>query len=122
MTETAGRVVRPVSYQGYHVGLSSSMLMMFGTMGMWSMARFQPRLMAELGWNAAAISRALTANLILMSLTAPMVGYLIDKITPRWTDLIGAIITGTAVCLLSIVREVWQFYLAPKKIAATVPD
>ncbi|MBW1901881.1 MAG: MFS transporter [Deltaproteobacteria bacterium] len=111
MIETAGKVVKPISYRGYHVVLSSGMLMMFGTMGMWSLARLQPQLMAELGWNAATISGAVTTNLILMSLMGPVIGYLIDRITPRWTALIGSIITGTAICLLSTAREVWQFYL-----------
>ncbi len=111
MNEAAGKVVSSVSYRGYHVVFSSGMLIMFGTMGMWSMARLQPRLMTDLGWNAATISGALTTNLILMSLMGPVVGYLIDRITPRWTALIGAIITGTAICLLATAREVWQFYL-----------
>ncbi len=111
MAEAAGKVVRTMSYQGYYVVFSSSMLMMFGTMGMWSMGRFQPQLIAELGWNAATISGALTTNLILMSFMGPVVGYLIDRISPRRTALIGSIITGTAVCLLSTAREVWQFYL-----------
>lgn len=111
MTKSAGKTVRAVSYQGYYVVLGASMLMMFGTMGMWCMARFQPQLMAELGWTAATISGALTTNLILMSLMGPVVGYLIDRITPRWTALTGAVVTGTAICLISTVREVWQFYL-----------
>ena len=111
MNEAEGKVVSSVSYRGYHVVFSSAMLIMFGTMGMWSMARLQPRLMTDLGWNAATISGALTTNLILMSLMGPVVGYLIDRITPRWTALIGSIITGTAICLLATAREVWQFYL-----------
>ena len=111
MAEEGGRVVSSMSYRGYHVVFSSAMLMMFGTMGMWSMTRLQPKLMADLGWNAATISGALTLNLILMSLMGPVVGYLIDKITPRWTALIGSILTGAAICLLATAREIWQFYL-----------
>ncbi len=65
----------------------------------------------EFGWNRAAIAFAVSINLLLFGLAAPISGRLVDKYGPKIV-MIGAIATwATGVALTPFIKEIWQLYL-----------
>ncbi len=66
----------------------------------------------DLGWSKTEITGAFTAALIVSALAAPMAGRLIDQGYGRAVLVGSAGLGGVTVALLSMVDQVWQFYLA----------
>lgn len=63
---------------------------------------------AEFGWSRTAIASAASLNLLLLGLFAPVGGWLIDRVGPRWV-ILGSL-TTIAVGLIAamFVQEIWQ--------------
>jgi MFS family permease len=66
----------------------------------------------DLGWTKTQITGAFTAALIVSALAAPMAGRLIDQGYGRPVLTGSAALGGVTVALLSVVDQVWEFYLA----------
>ncbi len=66
---------------------------------------------SEFGWNRAAIAAAVSINLLLFGLAAPISGRLIDKYGPR-VVMMGAIATwATGLALTPFMSSIWQLYI-----------
>jgi MFS family permease len=61
-------------------------------------------------WSRGSTAIALSIHLILSGIAAPFAGGLIDRYGPRLIMPIGAIMTGTALILLSRSMALWQVY------------
>ena len=61
-------------------------------------------------WSRGGTAIALSIHLILSGIAAPFAGGLIDRYGPRMIMPIGAIMTGTALILLSRSMALWQVY------------
>lgn len=98
-------------FYGYVI-VSAAWLAMFVSSGAQnSFGIFLPALSDEFGWTRGMLSLGLTLNVALMAVLGILAGYLTDRIGPRWTVVIGAIIGATGIGLLSTVNEIWQFIL-----------
>ncbi len=65
----------------------------------------------SLGWTRAAYSVALGMGALAMALGAPFVGKMLDTIGARKTMLIGAVLCGIGVILLSRATQLWHLYI-----------
>ena len=66
---------------------------------------------AEFGWSRALIASAISMNLLLFGVAAPISGYLIDRFGPRKVMLgsISLLITGVSGTV--VMDKFWQFFL-----------
>jgi len=77
----------------------------------YSFSVYQHVLPAEFETTATLISLATSAYLLSIALTGPAVGRLTDRYGPRRVLLVGGVIAGAGLCLLSLARTLWELYL-----------
>ena len=65
----------------------------------------------DFGWSKTELTGAFTAALIVNALCAPLVGRLIDRGYGRYTFMGGMLLGAVLLCALSMVTQLWQFYL-----------
>lgn len=65
----------------------------------------------DLGWSRTAASGAVTLGTFVSGLIAPLMGRLADRHGPRLLSAVGGIVVVIALLGLSLVTELWQFYL-----------
>src|ERR671913_1195161 len=66
---------------------------------------------SEPGWSTASVSFAAAAGLVVFGLAGPLSGWLMGRIGVRNVVLTSLAITGAALLVTSLVREVWQLTL-----------
>jgi len=72
---------------------------------------FFQSLMDEFGWSRGMLSLGFTIRMALMGIMGMVSGVLVDRIGPRRTVVLGALIGGLGIGLLSHVSEIWHFIL-----------
>ena len=93
--------------------LVAGLVMLIGTTPVFdAMAVWTLPLKAEFGWSVTQLALALTLTRVLPSLTAPLEGYLTDRIGTRRTVLLGLAILGGSWILFSLMGNIWMFYAA----------
>lgn len=72
-----------------------------------------PHLEDKFGWSTAVITAAAGVGVIVMGVVGVGVGYLVDRIGPRRTVIIGAVIAGIGYMLVSLTTAdaLWMWYL-----------
>ena len=65
----------------------------------------------EFGWSRTAISVVLSLARLFEGLTSPLLGPIIDRYGPRMPMVIGGILLSLGFVILSLVANLWQFYL-----------
>jgi MFS family permease len=65
----------------------------------------------EFGWNRAAIAAAVSINLLLFGIAAPISGRLIDVYGPRLVMMGAIAVWATGVALTPFMTDVWQLYV-----------
>jgi MFS family permease len=65
----------------------------------------------EFGWNRAAIAFAVSVNLILYGVAAPISGWLLDRIGPRRVMMGSLTLLVVGVSATTFMREFWQLVL-----------
>jgi MFS family permease len=60
------------------------------------------------GWERAALSLAITINLILGGLLQPLAGWLVDRVGARLVGALGIALVGLAFVGLAGANELWQ--------------
>src|ERR1044072_7920766 len=70
-----------------------------------------PRLEAEFGWSRTLIPSAVSMNLLLFGVAAPLSGFLIDRFGPRKVMMgsLALLIAGVSVTI--VMTQFWQFFL-----------
>jgi len=68
-------------------------------------------MIAEPGWSTASVSFAAAAGLVVFGLSGPLSGWLMARIGVRAVVLTSLLVTGTALLVTSVVREIWQLTL-----------
>ena len=104
---------RPRLFYGWYI-VGSSVAMNFYL----SVAFFQGfqvfflPILREFGWSRTLTSSAFSLRQLESGLLAPVVGFLVDRLSPRVVILLGAIISGAGLVLMSYVTSLWTFYVA----------
>ena len=71
---------------------------------------FVKPLQSDFGWGRGEIMVALTVNLLVIALTAPFIGSLIDRCGVRGVVSAGAFISGLGFVSLNFISNLWHFY------------
>jgi MFS family permease len=66
----------------------------------------------DLGWSRSRMTSVYSLYLLVNGLTAPLIGYVFDRLGPRAVYGCGMALLATAYLLASQVRDLWQFYAA----------
>jgi len=77
----------------------------------WSFGLFIQPVEAEFGWSRADVSLGISISLLVAGLTAPGIGWFVDRHGPRRAILIGAVGTAATYVLLATTQTLWQWYL-----------
>lgn len=102
---------RQTLFPGYMVVLGA-WLTMFVTAGtQFSFSIFQPYLLKAFGWSRGMLSAGFTLNIFIFPIFGVLAGYLVDRIGPRLTVIIGVAVSGIAMVLLSTISQVWHFII-----------
>ncbi len=85
-----------------------------------SFSIFQVAILREFDdWSRQGLAIALAIHLALGGMASPFAGDLIDRFGPRHVMPVGAMITATALMLMSQSTTLWHFYVAFGVVAAT---
>jgi len=103
--------IRVKFFYGYVIVFAAWLVMFVCAAGVDTFSVFLPVLMEELGWTSGTLSLGYTLGLVVMAVMSPVAGMLTDKIGPRQTVIMGAVIGGVGLCLISQVSQPWHFYL-----------
>jgi len=99
-------------YFGWIIVLVSFVVMTFAAPLLSSFSIFYVALFKDLAWSRGSTAIALAIFLLVTGFTGPIVGGLIDKFNPRWMMTIGTITTAAALLWLSVMTNLWEFYIA----------
>jgi len=109
-TKTASR---PRIFYGYWIVVATFFcLFITSGCGYFAFSLFVKPLQGDLGWGRGDITIAWTIYLLISGTTSPFVGRLISRYPARWVIATGAIITGLGFIWLSLISQLWAFYLA----------
>ena len=78
--------------------------------GLFSLPVFYPALVTKFGWNRAQAAGGGSIVLLLIGVLGPLIGRMTDRFTPRAVLLTGMTIGAGALALLSLTKDLWQFY------------
>lgn len=105
------QITKQEFFFGYVVVLGAWLAMFVSAGAQFSFGIFQPYLLKEFGWSRGMLSLGFTLNLVTMPVFGLLGGYLVDRIGPKWTVIIGGIIGGIGMALLSTITQAWHFIL-----------
>ena len=68
-------------------------------------------LISEFNWSMALVSGAFAASTIVQAFSSIVMGWLNDRIGPRFVLTLCGILVGSGLMLMYLVDSVWQLYL-----------
>ena len=103
----------PDVYEGWLiVGSMALMIVVTGGAFAWGFGTIFTPIRDEFGWSAAATSVAFSLRSEVSGVAAPFIGLLIDRFGPRVVFLAGVTIAASGMAAMSLMENLWQFYLA----------
>lgn len=96
-----GWVVVGVGFLAY--ALAAGIYLAFGVF-------FKP-MAAEFGWSRATTAAAFSLSGVVMGLTSPLIGMVVDRYDTRLVALTGGTLVGLGYGLLSVASALWQVFL-----------
>ncbi len=103
---------RPKVFYGYWIVLVAFLcLFIYSGCGFYAFSLFVRPLQADLGWNRGEIMAAFTILILIMGVTSPFIGRVVDRYGARQVIAIGALVVGLGFVLLSLMNDLWHFYL-----------
>ncbi len=100
-----------IFYGWWIVGVCIIVLIFHAGAAFYAFGRFMPTLIEELGSSTTAISAAISIYMLVLGLTAPVVGKLTDKYGPKQVLLWGGVIAAAGLMLLSLTSALWHLYI-----------
>ena len=98
-------------FYGYVVVFGAWLAMFVSGGAQFSFSIFLPSLLEDFGGTRGMLSLGFTLNLVLVPVVGLVGGYLVERIGPGRAVVIGAVIGGSGVALVSTVSQIWQFIL-----------
>jgi MFS transporter, OFA family, oxalate/formate antiporter len=99
-----------IYYGWWIVAASFILLFLYAGAGFYSFSIFIQPLENAFGWSRSQISLAISIYLLVHGISAPGVGYLIERFEPKTIVTIFSIISGLAFLLVSFTQSLWYFY------------
>ena len=109
-------------FYGWVIVVAAWLAMFVGSTSVASFSIFAPELEGEFGWTRGVLSLGYTLNTVTMAVFGLVAGMLVDRIGLRRLVIIGAVVGGLGMALLSQVSQIWHFHvlygvLAPSGIS-----
>lgn len=102
---------KPKVFYGYWIVVAAFFsVLIFSGCGFYAFSLFVRPLQADFGWGRGEIMTAFTIFYLIMGVTAPYVGRLVDRYGAREVISVGAFIAGLGFVLLSLMHNLWHFY------------
>ncbi len=101
-----------VFYGWWVVVVSVIMFMFIGGISVYGFSAFFDPIINEMGWSRAETSLAFSLRGVESSITAPLIGFFIDRLGARRCIFIGIVIIGASFLLMSRVSNVLTFYIS----------
>jgi len=103
---------KPRFFYGYWILFATFMLtFIHAGCGFFTFSLFVKPLQADLGWSRGSVMAAFTIFYLLIAVSSPFVGRLVDRYGVKRVIINGALIAGAGFVLLSSMDELWQFYV-----------
>ena len=78
--------------------------------GIYAFALFFKPLQAEFNWNRGTISWAFFIFMVILGLTSPLIGRMVDRYGARKVISLGAFVAGLGFLWLTSIQNLWSFY------------
>lgn len=103
---------RPKIFYGWWIVLAAFLLLTFSSMtGAYGLSLFYKRLTDYFGWGRTALAGAVSLSRLEAGFLGGIEGFLVDRFGPRIMILLGVIITGAGMVLLSRINTILAFYV-----------
>lgn len=108
----------PNVYEGWIVvGSAAFIVTMIGASFFYGFGTIFTPLVDEFGWSVAATSFAFSLRQETSGIAAPFIGMAIDRVGPQRVLLSGLVLVCIGVIGMSLMQNIWQFYLTMMIIA-----
>jgi MFS family permease len=98
-------------FYGWYILAAGFLLLFFQSGARFSFGIMFKPMIAELGWNRAAISSVFFLNMVFFALALSAGGKLYDRYGPRWVIFGSTVLLAGGYMCTALVRSLWQFYL-----------
>ncbi|MFC1980809.1 MFS transporter [Chloroflexota bacterium] len=102
---------KPGLFYGYVVVATSFFVLVILLVSIFSFGVFLKPIAADFGWTRAAISGALSVNVVVFGLLFLVTGRLTDRFGPRVITTICGLFLGLGLLLMSQISALWHLYL-----------
>ena len=104
---------RPRIFYGWYIVGASILLNSYFSISFWQgFTVFFLPILHDFNVSRTVLSGAFSLRQVESGLLSPVVGYLVDRVGPRKVILVGVIIVGTGMVLISFASNIWLFYVA----------
>jgi len=98
-------------FYGWVIAVAAFSIVVLGYGMRYGFSVFYVYILQEFGWARANTAGAFSTALMVYGLSAPAVGYLVDRLGPRRVVPLGAIVLALGLGCLSQTKEIWHLYL-----------
>jgi len=98
-------------FYGWWVVIACSIIGILSSSSRFSFTMFLPTLVEDLNWPMAELAFGFTISWWVSSLTALIVGVIVDRYGPRLVMTLGGFFTLIGLVLTSRISNVWEFYV-----------
>jgi len=103
---------KPKVFYGYWILVATFFcLFIYAGCGFYAFSLFVRPLQADFGWGRGEIMAAFTILFLVSGMASPFVGKVVDRYGARRVISIGAAIVGLGFILLSVMSNLWHFYV-----------
>ncbi len=104
---------RPRIFYGWYIVGASILLNSYFSISFWQgFTVFFLPILNDFNVSRTVLSGAFSLRQVESGFLSPIIGYLVDRVGPRKVILVGVIIVGTGMVLISLAANIWLFYAA----------
>ncbi len=98
-------------FYGYMIAAITFMTYLLAGGSYYSLSVLTPVMAKDFGWSATQFGAAFSILILLMGIASPFGGAFVARFGPRLAMLIGTTMVAISLGLLSVMTQLWQFYL-----------
>ncbi len=98
-------------FYGWWIVIACSSIGVLSSSSRFSFTMFFPTLLVDLHWSRAQLAFVFTVSWWVSSITALVVGVIVDRYGPRLVMAVGGFLTLMGLILTSYMSNIWEFYI-----------
>jgi len=98
-------------FYGWWIVIACSSIGVLSSASRFSFTMFFPTLLDDLHWSRAQLAFVFTVSWWVSSITALVVGVIVDRYGPRLVMAVGGLLTLIGLILTSYMSNIWEFYI-----------